>query len=71
VTPRIRDGRHYEPKTITALRQEFLDWEVWRGINNRFYAGPKPVRRAEPAVSGEDLGDLRDKIIVWIRTHPS
>jgi hypothetical protein len=68
----IRDSRHYEPKTITALRREFPDWDMWRaGNSTRLYAGLRPVKRGEPLVSGEDLGDLRDKIIAWIWTHPS
>jgi hypothetical protein len=61
------DQRHYEPQSAEELMKEFPDWSVSQGTTQLWYA-----RYADSAlVSGEDLLDLRDQIIKWIRQHDS
>jgi hypothetical protein len=63
------DQRHYEPRSAEELMTEFPGWHVWEGVNSLFYA--RRPRTSPPVVvgPGEDLMDLRDQIIIWIRRH--
>lgn len=63
------DQRYYEPRSAKALMDEFPDWHVWKGVNSLFYAR-LPKTSPPVVVQGEDLLDLRDRIIVWLRRHP-
>jgi hypothetical protein len=64
----ITDQRHYEPQSVAQLQIEFPVWEVFRGVNRLYYAR---LPRTSPPVllRGEDLLDLRDEIIKWLRMH--
>jgi hypothetical protein len=67
VTESPADQRHYEPRSAEELMKEFPSWSINQGISRLWYA-----RRADSALlSGEDLLDLRDQIIKWIRRHDS
>ena len=48
------------------IADEFPGWEAWQGIDRLWHAR---VRGATPPVMvhGEDLVDLRDQIIVYLR----
>jgi hypothetical protein len=45
---------------------EFPQWEVYRGVNQLWYARNDPE-----LLRGEDLQDLRDEIIKWTRYQDS
>ena len=61
----MRDQRHYEPRSPEDLTAEFPSWEVWRGVNQLWYA--RLLKSSPPVVvRGEDLTDLRDQVIAWI-----
>jgi hypothetical protein len=53
-----------EPTSLEELRAEFPDWIIDRGLSGRYYAW-RP--RASPILSGEDLLDLRDQVLGWVR----
>jgi hypothetical protein len=61
-----KDQRHYEPRSAKELMVEFPQWEVYRGVNQLWYA-----RYGAELLRGEDLQDLRDEIIKWTRYHDS
>jgi hypothetical protein len=52
--------------TVESIADEFPDWEPWQGIEGLWHAR---IRGATPPVmvTGEDLMDLRDQIIVYVR----
>ena len=57
------DKRHYEPKSRAALQKEFPDWRIYKGTDQLLHAeltSDPNVRRR-----GEDLVDLRDKLITY------
>ena len=54
-----RDQRHYMPQSPRELEQEFPDFTVDRGTSMLWYA------RGPAVLSGEDLLDLRDRLIGW------
>ncbi len=52
------------PADLEELRAEFPDWVIDRGLSGRYYAWrPKD----SPVLSGEDLLDLQDQMLRWIR----
>ena len=57
-----------EEITRASIEAEFSGWEAWQGIEGLWHAR---IRGATPPVmvTGEDLVDLRDQIIIWIRKH--
>ena len=60
-----RDQRHYEPPSAEALKAEFPGWEIWQGVNGRWYAR---LPRSSPPVVLEravDLAELREWLIGW------
>jgi hypothetical protein len=49
------------PPRWWPYRDEFPEWRLWRGDNQRFYArlpGTSPL----VVVSGKDVADLRDQV---------
>jgi hypothetical protein len=57
------DRRHYEPQSPEEIENEFDGWTVVRGTSMLWFA----QLDGRVLVRGEDLQDLRDAIIVWIR----
>jgi hypothetical protein len=57
-----KDQRNYEPQSIEQLVTEFPDWEIYRGVNQMYYA-----RKDIALLRGEDLLDIRDEIIKYRR----
>lgn len=57
-----KDQRSYEPQSIEQLVREFPDWEIYRGVNQMYYA-----RKDIALLRGEDLLDIRDEIIKYCR----
>lgn len=57
-----KDQRSYEPQSIEQLVREFPDWEIYRGVNQMYYA-----RKDIALLRGEDLLDIRDEIIKYRR----
>jgi hypothetical protein len=53
------DQRHYEPQSAEQLMNEFPGWLIDKGTSGLWYA------RGPAILSGEDLTDLRDKLIRW------
>ncbi len=53
-----------EPRSLAELGAGFPDWIIDRGLSGRYYA-----RRPQdsPILSGEDLLDIRDQVLGWIR----
>jgi len=51
-----------EPRTADDVEAEFPDWEVWRGVDNRWHAR---IRGAEPliTVADADLVGLKEEIV--------
>jgi hypothetical protein len=51
---------------VAQIADEFPDWEAWQGIEGLWHAR---IRGATPPVMihGEDVVDLRDQIIVYLR----
>jgi hypothetical protein len=51
-----------EPRTADDVEAEFPDWEVWRGVDNRWHAR---IRGAEPliTVADDDLVGLKEEIV--------
>jgi hypothetical protein len=50
----------------TQIAREFPGWEAWQGIDRMWHAR---IRGATPPVMvhGEDLVDLRDQILRYVR----
>jgi hypothetical protein len=47
--------------TAEEIVREFPGWQVWLGINRRWYAR-RPLASPPLVVDGEDLADLRDQV---------
>ena len=60
-------GRMDSNDDAARIAGEFPGWEAWQGIDRMWHAR---VRGATPPVMvhGEDLVDLRDQIIRYVRT---
>jgi hypothetical protein len=60
-------GRMDSNDDAAQIAGEFPGWEAWQGIDRMWHAR---VRGATPPVMvhGEDLVDLRDQIIRYLRT---
>jgi hypothetical protein len=71
-TPKLTTAtQHYsgttsEPRSLAELQAEFPAWLIDRGISGYYYAR-RP--RNSAVLSGEDLLDMRDQILGWIRRH--
>ena len=54
--------------TLADVKREFPGFEMWRGINERYYArkAGDGYRTHRADVSGEDPTDLRDQIRGWL-----
>ena len=54
-----------EPQTADDIEREFPEWQAWLGTDRRFHARMRSGSRI--VVHGEDLTDLRDQVIKWLR----